>query len=141
MKSARGLLFLAGMLLAIAGCHTGKGSYYIPLIEKTANLLLPPSIAVISEFDAGELEVGGKYRLSASDIEPFLKSLPFHVLDEAFTTQSRYNFFSPVDKIPIDRCDSIWYYTGNSKGNSWIFTLDKNMGYLWIEVRYAPIVS
>jgi len=134
------ILLLGGSVL-FASCQYDNGSV-LPFIRRVTKVSLPDKIAIISEYDQGELEAGGKYQLEQKDIGSFLSKYPFHPIDQQYLYSSHFNqmgksgLFPLSDSIPLSDKSHLKYFYGCKKGNDWLFTLDEKSGELWIEVQY-----
>jgi hypothetical protein len=130
-----GVLLLGIML--ITGCSfPGNTSATLQYIRRVTAVNLPANVTVIAEFDQGEWETGGKYRLQKEDIEPFLLHHPFIPVDELYQRLTHYNQLNETEQIPFSDSTHLKYFTGCKKGNAWLFTLNVSTGELWIEVQY-----
>lgn len=126
----------------IFGSCQYNSSSVLSFIRRVTKISLPSNISIISEFDQGELEAGGKYQLEKKDLEGFLSKTPFHPIDQQFRYLSHFNFYSRAnliprsDSIPLSELSNLKYYYGCKEGNSWLFTLNEKSGELWVEVQY-----
>ena len=124
-----------------AGCGYRSDSV-LPFIRRVTGISLPGTVSIVSEFDQGEFEAVGKYRLEQKDVGAFLSSHPFHPFDQAHRYISRFNHYTSSGLIPlsdtIPRLDtaSLQYFTGCKEGNAWLFTLNEKTGELWVEIQY-----
>jgi hypothetical protein len=124
----------------VSGCFfaTNKGST-LRYIRRITAVSLPADLAIISEFDQGELEAGGKYLLEKKDIKAFLAENPFIALDEPHQHIIQFNQYNQTDQIPFSDSVHLMYFSGCKTGNSWLFTLNVITGELWIEVQYPDL--
>ncbi len=135
------IVFLAGSVIFIS-CQSDTGSV-LSFIRRVAKISLPNNISIISEFDQGELEAGGKYRLEQKELDSFLtRNKNFRPIDQQYHYMSHFNLMSksglfPLsDSIPFSDKLYLKYFYGCKEGNSWLFTLNEKSGELWIEVEY-----
>ncbi|PSL23297.1 hypothetical protein [Chitinophaga ginsengisoli] len=134
------LVFITGLVIFMS-CQNDSNSI-LPFIRRVTKISLPNNISIISEFDQGELEAGGKYRLQQKDIRSFLSKNNFHPIDQQCRDMSHFNLmgkaglFPPADTIPLSDTSHLEYLYGCKEGNSWLFTLNEKSGELWIEVQY-----
>jgi len=141
MKTTLHIILLLGASVVFASCQYNSGSV-LPFIRRVTKVSLPNKIAIISEYDQGELEAGGKYRLEQKDIGSLLSKYPFHSIDQQYLYSSHFNrmgksgLFPLSDSIPLSDKSQLKYFYGCKEGNDWLFTLNEKSGELWIEVQY-----
>jgi hypothetical protein len=138
MKNPRFLVCLVFVCISLSliSCELLNDSAGLTYIRRITKVSLPRQISVISEFDQGEIEMGGKYRIFTTDIKMFLDSNVFHPIDQEYRFLSHFNDFSKVNHIPASDSLYMKYLSGCEDGNSWLFTLNEKTGELWIEVQY-----
>jgi hypothetical protein len=127
-----------------ASCHFNNESE-LSFIRRVTKIPIPNDISTISEFDQGELEAGGKYRLEQKDLEGFLSKNNFRPIDRQYLYMSHFNLmgksglFPLSASIPLSDKSHLKYFYGCKGGNSWLFTLNEKSGELWVEVEYPDL--
>jgi hypothetical protein len=142
MKTANFPYIIFAGFVIFGSCRYNSNSV-LSFIRRVTKISIPSNTSIISEFDQGELEAGGKYQLEQKDLEGFMSNNPFHPIDQQFRYISHFNFYSRAnlipgsDSIPLSESSNLKYFYGCKKGNSWLFTLNEKSGELWVEVQYS----
>ena len=131
------------LLLFPAACQSPEGDV-LPFIKKVTKIRFPDQIKIVSEYDNGEYEAMGKYRLRPEDIPAFIASHPFVLVPleiprpplTDFNSFCHANLIPLSDTIPLPEIRPLHYFSGCKPGNSWEFIMDEKTGELWINVQY-----